>query len=297
MDERILIPSGLEQGVQDRSGIEPLACSDWCQEMCGTAHESACNCSNQGGEGCTSGCQTACQNCQSCQDACEASSQSINYPTYTFNWGDLGPTSASITVYPTPGYDTFTILCRLASNSSDRTFYLEDIYRPNTFTQIITGLTPETDYIVNVSYGSWIGGTSFTTLKRAILVEKWTWSGSNGLASAQDTNNLYRFLTGQIPYASNLFSYLVWNDLVNKIYEMCQAVGYSWNSQYASLSATLMTSNDRIMTATRFNSALINIGSHYATGLQFQSAGNPIYGSYFTTLASKLNEWIDYSSN
>lgn len=53
-----------------------------------------------------------------------------------------------------------------------------------------------------------------------------------------------------------------------------------------------MTSSDKTLTAARFNSVRYNIGAHYSTGISEVASGDPVLGSYFTTLTTKLNEWI-----
>ncbi len=124
-----------------------------------------------------------------------------------------------------------------------------------------------------------------------MAVEPWSWSASNGDASASQTEDAYTAITqGSTP---EIFSYLVWNDLVNKTYEACVESGGVWISSYASLSSTRMTSSSKTLTAARFNSLRYNIGFRYSTGITDVESGDAVLGSYFITLASSLNSWIN----
>lgn len=124
----------------------------------------------------------------------------------------------------------------------------------------------------------------------APAVEPWSWSNSNGSASASQTRAAYSAI--QNNGSLDNFSYLVWNDMVDKVKEVLDATGDSWNNRYASYSATKMSSSDKRLTAARFNSLRHNIGTHYSTGITDVYRGDTIYGWYFTTLANCLNSWI-----
>lgn len=130
-----------------------------------------------------------------------------------------------------------------------------------------------------------MGYATFTTTPSA-----WSWTASNGNATAAQTSAAYTAITGNGLLTN--FSYLVWNDLVDKVNAVCAFAGYSWDTTYATLANTKMTSTSKTLTAVRFNSLLFNIGSHYSTGISEVSAGDDVLGSYFTTLATKLNDWL-----
>ena len=85
---------------------------------------------------------------------------------------------------------------------------------------------------------------------------------------------------------------MVWNDIVNKAYEVLTSRNLSWNTDYATLSATKMTSDDRVMTAARFNSVWWNVGHMVSTGLSKVNTGDIIKGSYFVTLTNAINNSI-----
>lgn len=121
-------------------------------------------------------------------------------------------------------------------------------------------------------------------------IDEWDWSISNGSATAAQTQKAYTAITSR--GAVSDFSYLVWNDLVNKVNDVKAEVGVSWNTKYLSLSNTLMTSSSKTLTADRFNSLRYNIGIHESTELYDVYTGDEVYGWYFTTLTDALNTWI-----
>lgn len=121
-------------------------------------------------------------------------------------------------------------------------------------------------------------------------IDLWNWSVSNGDATASQTSVAYTAITNH--GAVSAFSYLVWNDLVNKVNDIKVETGYSWNTKYLSLSNTLMTASSKTLTAARFNSLRYNIGIHESTGLNEVYTGDEVYGWYFTALTGALNTWI-----
>lgn len=158
-------------------------------------------------------------------------------------------------------------------------------------TRTLSGLSPDTDYACNVKVDdSWIGTQYFTTESASISVEEWSWSSSNGTATSSQTSKALSAVKNKGSLLN--FSYLVWNDLVDKVKEVQEAKGKSWMTKYASYSATKMSSSDKRLTTTRFNSLRYNIGYYYSTGIPEVSKGDIVYGYYFTTLANCINQWI-----
>ena len=123
------------------------------------------------------------------------------------------------------------------------------------------------------------------------IVEYWDWDASNGSANKYETSDAHDAIlyNGE----TRNFSYKVWNDMVNKVHDILEYTSTLWNSRYASYSDTLMTPGDTNLTAERFNSLRYNIGIWYSTGINEVSPGDDVLGSYFTTLASCINDWID----
>lgn len=157
-----------------------------------------------------------------------------------------------------------------------------------------TKLDPGTSYDISVSITApgWtitveIDGTIET---EGVSVEPWSWNASNGNASASQTRSAYNAVQNE--GALSNFSYLVWNDMVDKVKEIQSAKGVSWRENYASYSSTRMSSSDKALTARRFNSLRFNIGYYYSTGIEEVSKGDTVYGWYFTTLADCINSWI-----
>ena len=175
----------------------------------------------------------------------------------------------------------------------------DTVYVDRTFTatssslsKSFSGLTPGTDYACNVKLDdkTWIGTRYFTTDTPEIKVDPWSWSRSNGNASASQTSAAYSAVRNNGSLSS--FSHLVWNDMVDKVREILDAKGLAWSNNFASYSATKMSYGDKVLTAARFNSLRYNIGLHYSTGINTVRTGDTVYGWYFTTLANCINNWI-----
>ena len=157
-----------------------------------------------------------------------------------------------------------------------------------------SGLEPGTTYDILASITA-PGWTIVVELEESATtdeasIEPWSWYSSNGSASTAETRDAYNAVVNR--GSIKRFSYLVWNDMVDKVYEILSAKGLSWNSNFASYAATKMTSSNKRVTAARFNSLRYNIGIHYSTGINTVSRGDPIYGSYFITLTDCMNAWI-----
>lgn len=90
-----------------------------------------------------------------------------------------------------------------------------------------------------------------------MAVAPWDWNASNGSASAAQTRNAYTALISNGNTTG--FSYKVWNDLVNKIYEVDRALNRGWMTDYASLSGTRASHTYDELTDDRFNSARFNV--------------------------------------
>lgn len=129
-----------------------------------------------------------------------------------------------------------------------------------------------------------------------VTVSKWDWRQSNGQASTSQTRSAANSLIagGEI---SN-FSYLVWNDMVDKVKDIIDAAESSWwTSTTAGATLTYantkMTPSNKILTAARFNSLRYNIGARQSTGISKVNTGDVVYASYFTALTTAMNNWID----
>lgn len=158
-----------------------------------------------------------------------------------------------------------------------------------------TGLKSGTRYSVSIEVEDLVTGWSNSWSARVttdkILVSAWSWSASNGTATASQTKTAYDALINK--GALSDFSYRVWNDMCSKVIEIENAAGLTWSTKYASYADTKMSSSDKVLTATRFNSLRYNIGRSYSTGIDEVASGDTVYAWYITTLARCMNEWID----
>lgn len=218
-------------------------------------------------------------------------------PTAYFTIRSYDSNSISIRIYIDSNYPYYRIYCRKTSQESGQ-WYPSSSYteRTSRWDYTISGLDPDTSYTINVQCATSSSGANNTYLGAQtqktdeIAVENWSWTSSNGSATAAQTRNAYTAITSNGKTTD--FSYLVWNDMCDKVKEILDAFGYSWSSSYASLASTKMTSTDKKMTAVRFNSLRYNIYSHYTFSLTTATQWAKIYGSYFTTMTTAMNNWI-----
>lgn len=173
----------------------------------------------------------------------------------------------------------------------------------SSFDEYISDLVPGTRYEWEAQLGyddgtgiTWLDiydSGSFTTDEPAILVEPWSWTRSNGAATNAQTQRAYDVLMGDS--TSDNFAHEVWNDLVDKVAEMREAKGYTWDragGTYPSASRCKMSAGDRL-TAAAYNGVRYNIGSVFSTGIPDQSRGDPITGYKIYHLTDILNRIID----
>ena len=251
----------------------------------------------------------------------------VTPPTPTWKYGALPEylnTSSAVShalSFGTPGYVTRMKISFV--NSGTATFYTTGNSDTYGYLSTVSTLDPSTggpttiltsdddsgdsmncSFTYNVTAGTtyyfWIRliditstGTTTACVKPPPSVKPWDWNASNGSASASSTKAAYTAVTTK--GETTAFSYLVWNDLVDKVLEALAAEDESWNtngSKYLSAASTKMTSSDKKLTAARFNALRWNIGTHYSTEITDRSKGDPVLGEYFTILTSSLNSWI-----
>ena len=147
------------------------------------------------------------------------------------------------------------------------------------------------------------------------IVIPWTWADNNGSAGQSLTINSGDAL--DLKLATSNFSYLVWNDLVEKVREAYIAKNGEINNTYEGyLDTALMNETDvktgKVLTAERFNCVRKTIGGilatfdinsenylgqgnnslydHYdVTGRWDMQSGEQVLGAYITDLAKFLN--------
>lgn len=133
-------------------------------------------------------------------------------------------------------------------------------------------------------------------------ISKWSWSASNG--SANDTQTYAAYLALLNKEDTRNFSHLVWNDMVDKVWEIIKVKTNWWDSNYASKDNTKMNYSPYELTANMFNSLRNNIeliGNDDSvlgrkTGISKVESYNttyPVKAEYFLTLANYINDCID----
>ena len=119
-------------------------------------------------------------------------------------------------------------------------------------------------------------------------IDKWDWFEN------AETTAAYRAITENGLVRD--FSHNVWNDLIDRVYDVRGLAGINprWDDTYASYYSTRMSAADKTLTAVRFNSLWRNINYLWSTGITARSKGDVVYGSYFTSLTTALNNYISY---
>ena len=132
-----------------------------------------------------------------------------------------------------------------------------------------------------------------------MATSKWSWDSSYARQS------FYKVLTGSLPANPNNLSHTVWNDLVDKVYELIVATKATssggWDKTYADYADTYCYAGDTL-SAVKFNSLRQNINRVCTKvsvtpltneGVTKVEPGQEILGSYITKVASKINEIIE----
>lgn len=132
-------------------------------------------------------------------------------------------------------------------------------------------------------------------------IDKWSWTSSNGSATATQTKNAYNAVKNKLETTD--FSYKVWNDMVDKVHDIIWESGRKfWDSSYATETNTKFSASPYELTAVMFNSLRNNIelvgisdyiGLSYKTGIDKVNSGDKVKGEYFLTLAEYMNDCID----
>lgn len=156
------------------------------------------------------------------------------------------------------------------------------------------------DVTAGVTYYIWVSddGNGSTSVELYIhppdsplSIDKWSWNASNGSASASQTSAAYNAVVRKTAVTN--FSYLVWNDLVDKVNDILDATGNAWDPYYTTYAKTKMSTHNKTLTAVKFNSLRYNISLHCVTGIEEVSKNDDVLGQYFTKLAECINTWID----
>lgn len=214
---------------------------------------------------------------------------------YSFTYTD---TTISVIVTGLSVGDLMEIVVRPEPETGYMNVHDLPIANGSVYAQTYGGLSPNTNYAVNVRSvpsggilhnAPWIGTRYFTTEAES-NVDDWDWTISNGSASAAQTQLAYAAITGRGKCTD--FSYLVWNDIVHKTYEVITDRGGAWNTDYGTLAETLMTATDKHMTAQRFNAVVWNLAQYKTPNVTRKNKGDPMLGSYFIDLTNSINNTI-----
>lgn len=286
----IKIPESLP--IPSEASIIATACGFYCEDNCEPDYESCGQC-----EACETACQAACQDCQDCEscEGCEtACESSIQYPT-SYGWIFItGTTSTtiSLTLGAISKATSYLIAYRPSSTST------ADSVETTSRTYTLTGLEPNTEYAINYrglsdyGMGPYMPDPVYATTEPESVVDPWSWTSSNGSATAAQTKNAYSILLGN--RAADDFSHNVWNDLIDKIVEMREAQGLSWTTNggvYLTASECKVSSGDTL-TAEIYNSMKVNVGSISSTDIQDVEPGDEITGYHITHVVDVLNDII-----
>ena len=176
----------------------------------------------------------------------------------------------------------------------------------SSFSKTISGLDPDTTYYWDAQLGyianntiTWTNYTDsgkFTTDSESINVKQWSWTSSNGSATAAQTRSAYNVLMGTV--TTNNFNHKVWNDFVDKVSEMKLAVtGYDWDVGNRNLAKSkCYVSKGDTLSAAIYNSVRYNIGSISSTGISDVDSGDKLTGYHIIHLADVLNDIIASNS-
>lgn len=140
------------------------------------------------------------------------------------------------------------------------------------------------------------------TVQVADSLSLWSWTASNGSATAEQVKAAYAAVTSKGKTYD--FSRLVWNDLADNTLSALVASGLSWSSIYTTLADAKMTAAGDALTAKRFNSLVKNLRYPWMywackparngyLGRLAVSSGDIVYGAYLLELAHILNVMVD----
>ena len=230
----------------------------------------------------------------SCSTQAEPSSIEITSTSSTYN-----SITATCQFHVQYGGSGIYVQLWVSGRTVNSAYYTMSANSDKTVTLTVTGLSADTQYEViaflrttamdpspvaeSQSLGVWT---------KQLPVEPWTWTGSNGQATAAQTRNAYSILQGT--REPNDFSHYVWNDLVDKVVEMRQAVGYSWTTdtgRFPSASGCKVSSGET-MSALKYNALKTNVGSIRSTGIPDVSVGDEITGYMIVHITDVLNDII-----
>lgn len=222
---------------------------------------------------------------------------------YTGSFTNIGTTTATFTALFSGGDPTFigyrvTRLIFIGGSTYD--ILSPSTGGSSTFTQKVTGLAPATTYDWTAQLGYVVAGAgivwlpTYTNGKLTTLagaVTPWSWTASNGAATAAQTQTAHQILLGQ--RTADDLHHSVWNDLVDKVSAMRTAKGLGWDAGAGYLPAAgCKVSAGEALSAAKYNSVRYNVGSVKGTGISDMAPGAEVKGYHVTKVVDVLNEII-----
>lgn len=131
------------------------------------------------------------------------------------------------------------------------------------------------------SYSSYYGATSSNIIRNITISMQWDWLITEIAAFNKSGTLSERAVTN--------LTYTRWNDFVDQVEIIRNWYNDTYGTDVPSVLSAKLSSANKTLTATKFNTVRFSIGSMNATGITDRYAGDPVLGSYFITLANKLN--------
>lgn len=225
-------------------------------------------------------------------------------------WTFTPSKSGYVRIYTTGSVDTFGYLSGSPDMNSDRSEPASNIMwdddsgsNYNFRMEMYVSAGAEYYIFVRGSSGSETGYVTLhiTSPKDSLnTIPKWDWYSSNGKADATTTYNSYLALFDETK-STEEFSHEVWNDMVQKAYDIIWQKTKYWDPTYGTVASAKFSAEPYELTAKMFNSLRNNIellGNRsdvlgYKTGISAVSSGDDVMGWYFTTLTEYMNDCID----
>lgn len=287
MDELIKIPSFLS--ADDDAGTQATACSFCSEVACETSAELGCSgcegdCEHTS-QGCTSTCENACQtSCQTgCQSACETSTQgSPPSSTVSFSVNATGATTLRVSWNSVAGATDYQIAYRPSASGSSSTVYKSVSGAAYT----ISGLQPETEYMVNVRAHNSYGYGPFNTAGKTettLPARPKYWSWTNGLVASKPA-------IGALSPGDDIPEYLSASGWTLFVQNIKDVYNYRIGTSYSG-SLSDGGNGTKKLSAAMVNQAITAIGTMTSTYLPGQTTSNTtnLSASLLNGLADSLN--------
>ena len=183
-------------------------------------------------------------------------------------------TSDSATLYITvdPDYQYYRIFCRMYDNEDDTTLDVYGLSRTSNFTYTITGLVPDTEYILNLGVNN--TGAAHCT---------WVYSGDNPTFWTDEDSEF-------------VWTYVGLDTVGNPVLGDSKISGYGvyvtaaeWNEYIAFVNDKFGTALSTVTRGTKISASIVNTAAAVVGAAQ-TSSGLPITASFFNNLKDAANK-------